>query len=212
MLWSKGSGRWSPVQNQQQHKKKVRAVRRRGVPRKAGAPKAGAPKAGAPKAGAPKAGPCPATVSFLPSSLGSFRGIGGVESRKCARLEFSDCRVKPHFVRRREWSRGRGRTEGRSRGEPTKILNTHRTDTPQHNTTQHNNDTPTPQRWIPHRSWAREVHRKVVPWPKKQDMSNKSQVWAKNGLKNGVGQKEKPKHMTQHKKQNKRKNPQNQKK
>ena len=59
---------------------------------------------------------------------------------------------------------------------PTKILNTHRTDTPQHNTTQHH----TTQRGIPHRvvlgkgspverCWAAQGG----PWPNKQDMINK---------------------------------------
>ena len=56
---------------------------------------------------------------------------------------------------------------------PTKILNTHRTDTPHHNTTQHNTTTTT-QRGIPHRVvLGKGGPSQGGPWPKKQDMSNK---------------------------------------
>ena len=63
-------------------------------------------------------------------SWGSSRGIGGVRSHMCI-MEFSGCRVKPG---------GFGREGVRRTGDcpnfdaPTKILNTHRTDTPQHDT------------------------------------------------------------------------------
>ena len=62
---------------------------------------------------------------------------------------------------------------------PTKILNTHRTDTPHHNTT-HHNTTQQQRHTTQHNrgsrtgwSWAREGPSQGGLWPKNQDMSNK---------------------------------------
>ena len=104
----------------------------------------------------------------------------------------------------------------------TKILNTHRTDTPQHNTTHHNtthHNTTQQRHTTQHNrgsrtvwSWAREVPRREVHGPKsrhEQQIVPKSspigqgfwcqgwfsKVWAQNGFKSGAGQmwSEKPK-------------------
>ena len=63
------------------------------------------PKGGAPKGGAPKGAffPSPAPIFALFVSLwGSSRGFlvvfGSAGAVKCARLEFSGCRVKPRNV------------------------------------------------------------------------------------------------------------------
>ena len=102
-------------------------------------------------------------------SWGSFRGIGGViENRDPQMCTFGvlglSCEAPFWAVRWRGSSGGGVGQSAQILDALTKILNTHRTDTPHHTTTQQQRHT---THWgIPHRSWARGVHRRVVHGPK----------------------------------------------
>ena len=79
-------------------------VRKGAEPRKNGAPKGGGPKGGGPKISRFFCS-LPPEISFFLLSLGVFSwNFGGVlktGTLKCARLEFSGCRVKPRRPRSR---------------------------------------------------------------------------------------------------------------
>ena len=112
---------------------------------------------------------------------------------KCARLEFSDCRVKPHFGRSGggRWSREEGSSGGES-GERPNFGRTHEKfeHTPhRHTTTRHTHTTTGDPAQVLDKGGPSQGG----PWPRKQDMSNKlsrraaplakvfnAQVWAKN--------------------------------
>ena len=90
----------------------------------------------------PHAGPPQNFTLFFPSPTRNFGGVLKARTLKCARLEFSGCRVK----HRRRWEVRRGSGEaGNRRGPKPTTTPTPNTQQPTHNNTQQPN---TSQNWI----------------------------------------------------------------
>ena len=116
-------------------------------PRKSGGPKGGGPKVGGPKVGGPEGGGPKISRFFFPSPAakfvlffplwGSSRGILGwcLKRRlKCARLEFSGCRVRAPAARSGGAAGVSGRGGSGGGGSGGGALNTHTTQQQQHTT------------------------------------------------------------------------------